>query len=54
MRDFSVLRKSIPALVLTQLPVQGREADRSPPSGTEIMIGGAVPPLHHTSSWCGG
>jgi hypothetical protein len=31
----------------------GREADHSPPSHAEIKNVGAVPPLPHTSSWCG-
>jgi hypothetical protein len=29
---------------------QRREADHSPPSRAEVMIGGAVPPLPHLSS----
>jgi hypothetical protein len=30
---------------------QGREADYSPPSSTNIKKGGAIPPLPHMSSW---
>jgi hypothetical protein len=29
----------------------GREADNSPPSGAEVMNGGAIPPLSRASSW---
>jgi hypothetical protein len=29
------------------------EADHSPPSSTEVKNTGAIPPLHHMSSWCG-
>jgi hypothetical protein len=28
----------------------GREADHSPPSSVQVKNGGAIPPLHHTSS----
>jgi hypothetical protein len=31
----------------------GREVDHSPPSSAEVKNGGAIPPLAHTSSWCG-
>jgi hypothetical protein len=31
----------------------GREADHSPPPGTKLKNGGAIPPLPHTSSWRG-
>jgi hypothetical protein len=31
----------------------GREADHSPPSGVEFKDGIAIPPLPHTSLWCG-
>jgi hypothetical protein len=29
------------------------EVDHSPPSSATVKNGGAVPPLPHTSSWCG-
>jgi hypothetical protein len=32
---------------------RGCEADLSPPSSDEVKNGGAIPPLPHTSSWCG-
>jgi hypothetical protein len=31
----------------------GREVDSSPSSSAEDKDGGAIPPLPHTSSWCG-
>jgi hypothetical protein len=30
---------------------QGRKANHSPPSSAEVMIGEAIPPLRHMSSW---
>jgi hypothetical protein len=30
---------------------QGHEGAHSPPSHTEIVNGGAIPPVPHTSSW---
>jgi hypothetical protein len=30
------------------------ETDHSPPSNAEVKNGGAIPPLPHTSVWCGG
>jgi hypothetical protein len=33
------------------LNLQGREADHSPPSSTEVKNYSAIPPLPHTSSW---
>jgi hypothetical protein len=32
----------------------GLEADHSPPSSSDVKNGGAILPLPHTSSWCGG
>jgi hypothetical protein len=32
---------------------QGREADHSPPSSAEVMNGGIILSLTHTSSWRG-
>jgi hypothetical protein len=32
---------------------QGREADHPSPSSAEVKNDGAIPPLHHTSSWRG-
>jgi hypothetical protein len=56
---------SRPALRPTQPPIQwvqgalsrkvkqqGHEVDHLPPSGAEVK-NGAIPPLPHTSSWCG-
>jgi hypothetical protein len=53
-----------PALRLTHPPLQwvrevnfsgvkqqGREADHSPPSSTEVKNGGGIPPLPHISLW---
>jgi hypothetical protein len=37
--------------VYTGVKRPGREADYSPPSSAEVMNGGAMPPLPHTSSW---
>jgi hypothetical protein len=31
----------------------GREADRSLPASADVKNDGTLPPLHHTSSWCG-
>jgi hypothetical protein len=55
-----------PVLGPTQPPVQWvlgavspgvkrplREADHSPRSSAEVKNGGVIPPLPHTSSWCG-
>jgi hypothetical protein len=55
-----------PTLVSTQPPIQWvqgalslgikwtrRETDYSPPSSAEVNNAVAVPPLSHTSSWCG-
>jgi hypothetical protein len=60
-RDFLISR---PAQRPIQLPVQwvpgalspglkrqGREANHSPPSSTEVKNGGTVPPLSHPSLW---
>jgi hypothetical protein len=57
---------SRPALGPTESPIQwvpgdpsqrvkrpGREADHSPLSSAEVKTRGAIPPLSHTSSWCG-
>jgi hypothetical protein len=57
---------SKPGLGPTQTPIQpvlrplsskvqrhGREADQSPPFSAEVKNGGAIPPLPHTSYWCG-
>jgi hypothetical protein len=30
-----------------------REVDHLPPSSAEVMKGGTMPPLRHTSSWRG-
>jgi hypothetical protein len=35
----------------TGIKWQGREADHSSPSGANVMNGGTVLPLPHTSSW---
>jgi hypothetical protein len=32
---------------------QDREGDHSPTSSAEVKNGGAISPLHHTSSWFG-
>jgi hypothetical protein len=32
---------------------QGREADLSPPSSTEVKYDGAISPLHDLTSWRG-
>jgi hypothetical protein len=32
---------------------QGLDTDHTSPSGAEVKIGGAIPPLPHTSSWHG-
>jgi hypothetical protein len=63
---FLFSRESRSALWPTRLPIQwvrgavspgvkrqGREADHLPPSSAEVKKGGAIPPLPHTSSWCG-
>jgi hypothetical protein len=31
----------------------GRETDHSPAFSSDVKNGGAIPPLPHTSSWCG-
>jgi hypothetical protein len=63
-RDFSCSIASRPALRHTQPGIQwvpgvlssgvkrqGREAAYSHPSSAGVKSGGAIPPLHHTSSW---
>jgi hypothetical protein len=42
-----------PVAVSLGVKQQRREADRSPPSGTEVKNGGAMPPFPYRSSWRG-
>jgi hypothetical protein len=63
-RNFLLSMSSRPVLGLFRSPIQwvpvaispglkppGRETDHSPSSSAEDRNGGAIPPLHHMSSW---
>jgi hypothetical protein len=43
----------VPEGVSAEVKRQGREADHSPPSSSEVKNGGPTPPLALTSSRCG-
>jgi hypothetical protein len=43
----------VPGAVSPGSTRQGREADYSPPSSTQVKNGGNITPIPHTSSWCG-
>jgi hypothetical protein len=41
----------VPAVLSPGIKQLGREADYSPSASAEVLNGGAIPPLTHTSSW---